>query len=176
MHAFVLSDFSLVQFFMNLWTVALQVPLSMGFSRQEYWNGLPFSSPGDLSNPGIKPTSLKSATLAGGFFTTSKHHLGSPFASWKVKVKLLSCVRLFATLWTVAYQALLSMGFSRQEYWSGVPFPSPGDLPNPGIKPGSPALAGRFFLPLSHLGRHGSKYFIYFFIRNFEIVPYWTLS
>ena len=58
----------------------------------------------------------------------------------RVKVKLLSCVRLFETPWTVAHQAPLSMGFSRQEYWSGVPFPSPGDLPNPGIKPGSPAL------------------------------------
>ena len=54
--------------------------------------------------------------------------------------KLLSCVQLFATPWTVTYQAPLSMGFYRQEYWSGLPFPSPGDLPNPGIKPGSPAL------------------------------------
>ena len=58
----------------------------------------------------------------------------------KVKVKSLSRVQLFATPWTVAYQAPLSMGFSRQEYWSGLPFPSPGDLPDPGIKPGSPAL------------------------------------
>ena len=58
----------------------------------------------------------------------------------KEKVKLLSRVRLFATPWTVAHQAPLSMGFSRQEYWSGVPFPSPGDLPGPGIEPGSPAL------------------------------------
>ena len=58
----------------------------------------------------------------------------------KVKVKSLSRVRLFATPWTVAYQAPRSMGFSRQEYWSGLPFPSPGDLPNPGIEPGSPAL------------------------------------
>ena len=49
-------------------------------------------------------------------------------------------VRLFATPWTVAYQAPLSMGFSRQEYWSGLPFPSPGDLSDPGIKPGSPAF------------------------------------
>ena len=55
-------------------------------------------------------------------------------------VKLLSCVRLLATLWTVAYQALSSMEFSRQECWSGLPFPSPGDLPNPGIKPRFPAL------------------------------------
>ena len=50
------------------------------------------------------------------------------------------CVLLFATPWTVAYQAPPSMGFSRQEYWSGLPFPSPGDLPHPGIESGSPAL------------------------------------
>ena len=52
----------------------------------------------------------------------------------------LSRVRLFATLWTVAYQASPSMGFSSQEYWSGLPLPSPGDLPNPGIEPRSPTL------------------------------------
>ena len=56
------------------------------------------------------------------------------------EVKLLSRVWLFATLWTVARQAPLSMGFSRQEYWSGLSFPSPGDVPNPGIEPRSPAL------------------------------------
>ena len=55
-------------------------------------------------------------------------------------MKSLSRVRLFATPWTVAYQAPQSMGFSRQEYWSGLPFPSPGDLPDPGIEPWSPAL------------------------------------
>ena len=58
----------------------------------------------------------------------------------KLKVKSLSRVQLFAAPWTVAYQAPPSMGFSRQEYWSGLPFPSPGDLPNPGIEPDSPAL------------------------------------
>ena len=58
----------------------------------------------------------------------------------KVKVKLLSPVQLFAIPWTVAYQAPPHMGFSRQEYWSGLPFPSPGELPDPGIEPGSPAL------------------------------------
>ena len=52
----------------------------------------------------------------------------------------MSDVRLFVTPWTVAYQAPLSMGFSRQEFWSGLPFPSPGDLPDPGIEPRSPAL------------------------------------
>ena len=55
-----------------------------------------------------------------------------------MKVKSLSRVRLFATPWTAAYQAPPSMGFSRQEYWSGLPFPSPGDLTDPGIEPRSP--------------------------------------
>ena len=55
----------------NLWIVAHKAPLSMGLSRQEYWNGLPFPSPGDLPNPGIKPKSLKSPALAGVFFTIS---------------------------------------------------------------------------------------------------------
>ena len=58
----------------------------------------------------------------------------------KVRVKSLSRVRLSVTPWTVAHQAPLSMGFSRQEYWSGLPFPSPGDLSDPGIDPRSPAL------------------------------------
>ena len=56
------------------------------------------------------------------------------------KVKSFSHVWLFATPWTIAYWAPRSMGFSRQEYWSGLPFPSPGDLHNPGIEPGSPSL------------------------------------
>ena len=58
----------------------------------------------------------------------------------KVKVKSLSRVQLFATPWTVAHQAPPSMGFSRQECWSGLPFPSPWDLPNPGLEPESSAL------------------------------------
>ena len=53
---------------------------------------------------------------------------------------MLRCVQLFATPWTVAHQIPLSLEFSRQEYWSRLPFPSPGDLPDLGIKPGSPAL------------------------------------
>ena len=76
----------------------------------------------------------------------------------KVKVKSLSGVWLFATPWTVAHQAPPSMGFSRQEYWSGLPFPSPGesswpgDLPDPGIEPGSPALQADA-LPLEPPGK-----------------------
>ena len=71
----VLSHFSLVRLFATAWTVALQAPLSMGFSRQEYWNGLPFLPLGDLPDPGIEPMSLTSAALTGVFFTAS--------ASWE---------------------------------------------------------------------------------------------
>ena len=65
------SRFSRVWFFATLCSVACLAPLSMGFSRQEYWSGLPCSPPGDLPNPWIKPASLTSPALAGGFFTTS---------------------------------------------------------------------------------------------------------
>ena len=64
------SMLSQVQLFVTLWIVARQAPLSMGFSRKEYWSGLLFPSPGDLLNPGIEPMSLVSPALAGGFFTT----------------------------------------------------------------------------------------------------------
>ena len=59
-----------VQLFVTTWTVDPQAPLSVGFSRQEYWSGLPFPPPGDLPDPGIKPASPESPTLAAGFFTT----------------------------------------------------------------------------------------------------------
>ena len=68
-----------------------------------------------------------------------------------VVVQSLTCVRLFATPWTVAHQAPLSMGFSRQEYWNGLPFPSPGDLPHPGNEAASPASAGGFFTTVPQL-------------------------
>ena len=67
----VLSRFSHILLSVTPWTVAHQSPLSMGFSRQEYWSGLPFPSPGDLPNPGIELVSLIHAALAGRFFTTS---------------------------------------------------------------------------------------------------------
>ena len=113
-----------------IWTVACQVPLSRGFSRQEYWSGVFFLLQGTFPDPGSN-LPLMSFALAGEFFTTS--------ASWRSEVKSLTRVRRFVTPWTVAYQAPLSLGFSRQEYLSGLPFPSPGELPNPGIKSGSPA-------------------------------------
>ena len=84
MSACMLSHFSQVQLFVTSWTVAHHAPLSMGFSRQEYWSGLPFPSPGDLPNLGIEHTFLTSPALADRFFTTSAtwktyncHHLTS---------------------------------------------------------------------------------------------------
>ena len=111
--ACVLSHFSRVELFATPWTIAGQPPLSMGFSKQEYWSELPCTLPGDLPDPGIEPASLMSPALADKFFTTA------------AAAKSLSRVRLLATPWTAAYQAPPSMGFSRQEYWSGMPFPSP---------------------------------------------------
>ena len=70
----------------------------------------------------------------------------------------LSRVQFYATPWTVAYQALLSMGFSREEYWSGLPFPTAGDLPEPGIEPESLALAGGFLT--TEPPENSVKYFI----------------
>ena len=67
----VVKSFSRVQLSVTPWSVAPHAPLSMGFSRQEYWSGLPCLAPGDLPNPGIKPGLLMSPTLAGRFFTTS---------------------------------------------------------------------------------------------------------
>ena len=129
------ESLSRVRFFVILWTVAHHAPPSMGFFRQEYWSGLPFPSPGDLPNPVIE---LRSPALQADALTSEPP--GKPIKMWKFKVKSLSCVWLFGTPWTVAYQAPRSMNFPRQEYWSGLPFPSPGDLPNPGIEPGAPAL------------------------------------
>ena len=99
----------------------------------------PFPSPGDLPNSGIKPRSpaLQADSLPAEL-------PGKP-------CYLLSCVQLFATPWTIACQAPLSMKLSRQEDWSGLPCPSPGDLPDLGIKPRSPTLQVDS-LPLSHQG------------------------
>ena len=86
-----------------------------GFSRQEYWSGLPFPPPGDLPDPGTEPSP---PALAGGIFTTEP--------PGKSRCCVLNCLRLSVTPWTEAHQGPLSMEFSRQEYWSGLPFPSPG--------------------------------------------------
>ena len=144
---------SRVRLFATLWTVAYQAPPSMGFSRQEYWSGLPFPFPGDLPNPGIEPGSAalqtdalpseppgkpKRRCLDQGLLSMASSQIvpesNHPLVKWHSPVPLL------VTPWTVAYHAFPSMGFSRQEYWSGLPFPSPEDLSDPGIAPGSLAL------------------------------------
>ena len=80
-----------------------------------------------------------------GTFILPCHRL-SPYArKYAVHACMLSRVWLFTTPWATACQASLSMGFPRQEYWSGLPGPSPGDFPDPGMEPVSPALAGGFF-------------------------------
>ena len=113
----------------TLQSVVCHSPLSMRFSRQEYWSGLPLSSPGDLPNSGIKPR----------LFCVLHWQVGSlPLAQLgKLCIKnvcqLLSCVQLFTIPWTIDHQAPLSVKFSWQEHWSGLPFPSTR------IKPWSPA-------------------------------------
>ena len=96
MHACMLSHFSRVPLSATPWTMACQAPLSTQFSRQEYWIELPFPSP------------------------VMKYEV-----SEVSEVKLLSHVRLFVTPWTAAHQTPRSMGFSRQEYWGGLPLSSP---------------------------------------------------
>ena len=82
--------------FATLWTVALQAPLSMGLSRQEYWSGLPCPLLGDLPDPGIKPRSLMSPALAGGFFTTS--------ATWKPSPHIHTCAHMYVRTHTHTYK------------------------------------------------------------------------
>ena len=92
--------------------------------------------------PGLKPMS---PALAGGFFATEPS--GKPTECNACVLSSFSYVQLCVTLWTVAHKPPLSMGFSRQEHWSGLPCRPPGDLPHPGTEPASltsPALAGRF--------------------------------
>ena len=132
---------SRVRLFATPWTISYQAPLSMEFSRQEYWSGLPFPSPGDLPDTGIEP---RSPALQADALPSEPPE--KPDLSKERKIESVSDgrVRFFATPWTVARQALLSMGFPRQEYWSGLPFPPPGHLPDSGIEPDS-ILASRLF-------------------------------
>ena len=96
-------------------------------------------------------------------------HLGHSRSVVEVKVKSLSRVWLFATPWTVGHQAPPSMGFPRQEYRNGLPFPSPRDLPDPGIEPGSPALqADALTSEPSEKPRSVVKYLQHFYLSVFK--------
>ena len=143
----ILGFFSHHQLFVTLWTVAHQPWFAILFSRGSSWprdqtcisyitgrffTGNPLGSPlhsicQQIWKTRLYPQDWKMPV----FIPMSKK--GKAKECSKVKVKLLSCVQLFVTPWTITYQTSLPMGFSKQEYWSGFPFPSPGDLPDPGI-------------------------------------------
>ena len=143
-HVYELSWFSHIQLFVTPCAAARQTSLSMEFSRQEFWSGLLFPSLGNLPNPGIERVSLPSPALAHVFFFTTsitveaKSHLQQHYSCGGGGGLVTKLCPTLATPWIVALQTPLSMGFPRQEYWGGLPFPSPGDLPDPGI-------AGEFF-------------------------------
>ena len=157
----------------TLWTIACQALLSMGFSRQEYWSGLPFPSPGDLPDPVIEPrspalqadslpTELQwKPTLLFTYLLFVFFHLC--VSSLNVVLitaialrcaQLLQLFRFFVTPWTIAHQAPLSMGFSRQEYLSGLPCPLQGIFPALGLYPHDLHLLGcrQILYLLSRLG------------------------
>ena len=110
---------------------------------------------------GIKPTSgqdiglvhewevscycVKPLRLQSFFVTAASTILTNIYSLYRTCVQSLSCVQLFVTLWTIAHKVPLSMGFSQQEYWSGLSFPPLGNMPNPEIEPTSFALAAGFF-------------------------------
>ena len=125
---------------MTPWTVSCQSPLSMELSRQEYWSGLPFPSPGDLPNPGIEP---KSPALQVDSLPAEPQ--GKPKNTGMGSLSLLQLI--FPT-----QKSIQSLEFSRPEYWSGLPLPSPRDLPDLRIKSMSPALQADS-LPTESLGK-----------------------
>ena len=116
----VLSCFSHVQLFVTRWTVAHQAPLSVEFSMQEYWSGLPFPSPGNLPDPGTEPALFTSAASAGGFFTTSTTWEAPFFLTWK-DVKSSKLV-LFTDLiqkgggWIFFFSSRRSTGFKVRKH------------------------------------------------------------
>ena len=106
------------------WTIACQAPLSIEFSRQEYWSMLLFLTPGELPDPGVQPTSLLSPALAGRFFNTSMT-CDSFMLTCVLSCVWLNCVWLFASIWTEAHQAPLSWGSPRKNTEVGcMPFSS----------------------------------------------------
>ena len=119
MHACMLNCFSHVQLFVTPWTEACQVPLSMEFSRQEHWRGLPCPPPGDLLDPGIESLSLISPALVGGFIPLSPP--GKVIYLYVSEKKSVNHVRLSATLWTTQSSGIHQAVILE---WVAVPFSS----------------------------------------------------
>ena len=143
-----LSRFSCVQLFLTPWTVAHQAPLSVGFSRQEYWSELPCPPPGDLPHPGIKPASLMSPALADWFFTTS--------ATWEalenVKVKVSVCDPMDCSLPGSLVRGILQATILEL----GCHSFSGGNLPIQGLNP-SLLPCQQILYQLSHQGGPSDK-------------------
>ena len=135
----------------------------MGFSKQEYWSGLPCPPPGDLPDPGIEPMSLMSSAVAGGFFTTSALWEAQNLSNTQ-RTSRLQTAPFRARAWTWIHKSdsypvasdslqphgppISAHGLLQALTLSGLPFPTPGYLPDPGIEPMSlvsPAWAGGFF-------------------------------
>ena len=150
---------SRVWLFATSWIIACQAPLSIEFSRQVYWSGLPFPSPGDLSEPGTEPRSL----LQGRQIFHHLSYQGSLsecllYANYcQALYTLYVCVCVCAQLCSIVCHPMgyrlpgssLSTEFCRQKYCSGLTFPTPGHLPHPGMELGflgSPALISRKIL------------------------------
>jgi len=125
MHACVLSRFSRVQLFETLWTIACQAPLSVGFSSQDSWSGVPCPPPGDLLSPGIEPSLCLSLRLlhwqAGSLQLAPPGKPSQSAAAAAAAKSRQSCPTLCDPV-DGTQQAPMSLGFSRQEYWSGLPF------------------------------------------------------
>ena len=169
--ACMLSRFSRVRLFATLWTVARQAPLSRGFSRQDYWSGLSCPSPGDLPDPGVEPSLLgplhwQAGSLAlqppgkprvWGAFGVIIYKVGPPRAKWRETCSRPQVLRSWWGCFSPSVvsnscdpvacnlQTPLSLGFSRQEYWSGLPFPSPGVCSPPRDQTQVSCITGGFF-------------------------------
>ena len=140
------KSLSRVRLLATPWTAAYQAPPSMGFSRQEYWSWVPLPSPWTWPNwdswdssRNLWSTEVTRQALAGCLLPVPGTCM--PSGSWPS-----------VTPWSVARQAPLSMGLPRQEYWSGLPFPSPGDLPDPGMEPMSPCIGKQVLYHWHYLG------------------------
>ena len=127
---------------------AHQDPLSIGFSKWEYWSGLPFPPSGDLPNTGTEPMSPMFPAFTDRLFISEP--AGWPRNSMCC-AQQLCCVQLFVIPWTVACQTPLSLGILQQECWCALQCCPPGDLPNPGINPDLPHCRWIIY-SLSHQG------------------------
>ena len=133
------QSLSRVRLFVTPWTAARQAPLSMGFSRQQYWSGLPFPSPMHESEKSVIPSCPTHSDPMDCSLPGSSTHgiFQARVLEWGA---IASHVQFFATPWTVACRAPLSMGILQARILDWLPCPPPGDLPNAGVESMSPAL------------------------------------